>query len=909
MKASLLTVPTKKTEEVNWSKPLTKYLLSVYGNTSEFLEDVKSFNKLRLDIRGAHADDTGIGLYMRYYSYLELVDLRVPMDVVNKHKSMKFIWHDAFVPSSLHEQFALAFEKASVLFNIGSLMTKAASVNYNISKRSTGGDEQAFKKAIRLYQEAAGVFEFLSKTFLNGPSNDLNPSTISFLINLCLAQVQEVFTLKAIDGDLEQKMNSVIAKLCTSTAQCFDECYKVISHLSTAEGASKVSNHSTYAVTESDVESLSGDEQLDFEYDPDKNGLPDEKVSAQLDPFWVSIIEVKALYYKSLACYFQGLQLESKNKYGEAISYLSKSSDLLAAIPTATLKSVAKSGGEDAFELLDNYKYQRDAVDIKLKDITKDNDLIYHDIIPNVATIVDPKPMKCGSAKPILISENESFSQVHEHSYTNFLSNVVPINVHELLSFYSEEKSQLLRAEIDENDVAAEKLASALECLKLPKALVTIKELLNTDQAHRASDSVHVSLPPDVISKVNEISASYERDIGNRKEIHKRREHIYNLINNSQKNIEKIQFSDSSAKFRDDLIRLKKSLYDAGNSDSRLFEPVDGENSQLFQTLGHGIQSSQFQTLFAIQANKVNPSFDINNEISLLDVDDSQLQEQSSSISGQITAIEDILNDLNVLKRERQNLLSSLKEDIHKDDISNVIMLNSKTKSTKEIKTEFFPEELKKFEVYLKKLDYLIKKQESVITELQNKWLKLETNPKVKEIQSLSTFQNTVLAEQVSRINQFNSSWRGYSAGLQQALEFYGQLLRFAEGLNRAIENEINNNQVSNSFSSLQLGSPAGSFGQFQRPEPHATQNQGLPPKPPRVNSNYSGEIRTEFQPEHQPSNRANRPQVEPQFSGFNSPSRPNQAGGPMNPPGQTLIYDEPSAYQPNMYNFFLKGN
>ena len=78
---------SKKTEEVNWVKPLNNYLLSIYGNTLQYQDDINSLNKLRQDIRGVNADDTGLKLYYSYYSKLELIDLRIPFHDLNKSKN------------------------------------------------------------------------------------------------------------------------------------------------------------------------------------------------------------------------------------------------------------------------------------------------------------------------------------------------------------------------------------------------------------------------------------------------------------------------------------------------------------------------------------------------------------------------------------------------------------------------------------------------------------------------------------------------------------------------------------------------------------------------------------------------------------------------------------------------------
>lgn len=914
MKATILHVPTKKADDINWIKPIGHYIRSVYGDTHEFDEDLKRLNKLRQDIKGAHADNVGIRMYMRYFSYLELLDLRVPMDQVNKHKSLKFVWYDAFSPVTLHEQYALPFEKASTLFNLASLMSKSACKNYIASQRSTGGEETTFKDAIHLMQQAAGVFKFLGENFLNGPSNDLKAPTIDFLANLCLAQSQEMFNLKVIDGDLEQKKNNLIARLCASTAKYYDDCFTVVDHLLTPEGSAAINNDSTFALENGISNSTSSDEEpQDSEYDPDKNVLPDIKVAAHLDMFWVHTIQVKALYYKSLTYYFQALHLESGNKFGEAIAYLTKSSALISKITTVSLKAISKAGGEEAYDLLDNYKYQKDAVEIKLKDIIKDNDLIYHDIIPNVATITEPKPMD--SAKAIPISKISAFSEINEHSFVNFLTNVIPINIHELLSYYSEEKSQLLRAEIDENDVATEKLASALESLKLPKALVIIKELIQNEQGkHDMSGASDLALEPETVSMVNDIASSYSSDKEEREDIVRKRDQIYTLVNNCQKNIDKIQFLNDSTKFREDLLRLKKSLYDAANSDSRLFELVDRENSRFYQVLAHGSNSNEFKSLFVARDSKSNKPTPIEDEISLLDIDDSKVQGHSESLGQRIKQIEDILNDLNIIKSDRQKLISSFKEDIHKDDISDIIMLNSKVKTTKEIKTEIFADELKKFNVYLKKLDELNQKQDSFVAKLQSMWQDLTSNPKVREVQTLTSFKSNLRDEQLSRISSFYKDWRKYTTGLRKGVEYYDQLLRFAGGLNSAVEAIISrgpvsdppapgnirpgSNQFGNQFGN-QGGNSSGNYSQQQEKERVQETAPRIPPRlpggfsgdtPPRIDRGLSFEQPDVLKTLH------SRPELQ-----YLSARTSQQSG-------EGLIYDQPSAYQPNMYNFFLKN-
>lgn len=975
MKTALLVVPTKKTEDTNWMKPLNNYLLSIYGNTSEYQKDLADFNKLRQDIRGASADKTGVKLYLAYFSQLELLDLRVPVATINKHKKLTFTWYDAFLPSSLHVQHALPFEKASILFNLGSLMSKVASVKYTESQRSSSGEDGAFKEAIKYLQQAAGVFQFLSENFLHAPSNDLQPATVKFLINLCLSQSQEIFTLRVIDGDLEQKKNSLISRLCKGTANHYAECFSVCAHLLTADGAASINDQSTFSIVEAGLDDDeialgSGDEDdgsFDV-YNPDKQGMPDSNVTAKLYPVWISTIQFKQMYYESLSYYFHGLQLEASNKFGVAIAYLTKSHDLISEIPTTILKSISKSGGEEAYELLDNYKYQKDALGIKLKDLTKDNDLIYHDIIPSVVTIPEPKPMD--SAKVVPMNKIELFAEVNEYNYNNFLKNVVPIDIHELLSYYSEEKSQLLRNELDELDVSNKEMSTLLEHLKLPKALVNIKEIINhnkelEDQGHSDGDSISA----ETLAEADEIASRFSIDIENRRTIGEIRKKIFHTVAECESTMNG-QYSVSAGRYREDLIKLKKSLYDAANSDSRLFALVDSENSELYSILGKGSSSPEFKSLFKVKEIETQAAPKLVEEISLLDIDDSQLKPKEDSIDDQITALENILHKLNKNKNEKATLVAELKTEIHNDDISDILMLNSKVKSNNEIKTVIFAKELEKFAPYGQGLDNLISQQLDLSVQLNGKWSSLTSNPIVKNVQKSKTFRDELYKQQVAKINKFfTENWKKYTNGLSKGTEFYNQLLKFSENLKRTIQAEVQRGSITESMSGLSLqenstggnrpynsgqsffqplqnyntGYPGQSgqiLGQQTSSQPYAlgqgnfegegnfqSQNyqSGIQPQflgPPGIQPQFLGfnqqaPSRAPALPPKAPSQRSvpqtayQAPnQVPPQFS---APSRQTTSGSvssqgnstkPQNPTG--LIYDQPSTYQPNMYNFFL---
>ena len=902
MKASLLNIPAKKTAEVDWTTPLNKYLQAVYGSSSDFQEDVTRLKALRHAMRVARADDAGMVALMRYFSYLELVDLRVPMDAVNRVKMLVFTWYDAF-DSAPYQQRALAFEKAAVLFNLGSAMSRAAHTCYTASLR--GSDDGAFKRALLLMQHAAGVYAYVAENFLHAPSADLAPKTVELLSQMCLAQSQEMFTLRAIDGDMAQTKNALIARLCEATAQQYANCYDCVEPVGS----------SAYSLSAGDNSDNTSEDDADDDiydvFDPEDpvepaspaymnhaqlDSMPrsKKKVAARLDPLWPAAFQVKTTYYKSLACYFQGLHVEAAGRYGEAIAYFTRAAESLASVAPESLRALSKAG-EALYDLLDSCKCQKDAVDIKLADVNKDNDMVYHELVPRF--VPDLKPMV--SVKLVAIAHMPEFADINDDSYASFLRNVVPVDVHELMSYYSEQKSQFFRAELEENDIASEKLASALEALQLPRALVAIKDLFTGDNS--TQNGTYSALPADALAQVDEIAAAHAADAERRTNMARKRDLVYLLMHRSQQRLDAAQFAPEFTRLQQDLIRLKKSLYDASSSDARLFGLVDAHET-LYRALGAGTDSDLFRSMFSMPQPSSAAC-----EVSLLDMDDRNPGTRHGGVLAQISALEDMLNELHVLSRERQQLVNSLEDDIHKDDIADIIMLNSKAKSASEIRRDIFPDELKKFDAYLRKLDTLMAQQDQRVSKLQRAWHALVKMPKVRDAQALYRTRSSVADEHVGRIGLFYDSWEKYSAGLRHGADFYDQLFVFAQGLSSAIDAAAEGTLVSDSFGSLLLTS--GALGAPQ-PLPGPMEQPRQPLRQPLEHS---------VQPlghSVQPLEHSVQPLVHSlgQLLGQQTnPLRPGRyttsTGQPQAQTGnsQALIYDQPSAYQPHMYNLFLK--
>jgi hypothetical protein len=119
---------------------------------------------------------------------------------------------DAFThkPTS---QYSLAYEKASIIFNISAVLSCHAA-------HQSRSEDSGLKTAYHSFQASAGMFTYINENFLHAPSTDLSRETVKTLIQIMLAQGQEVFLEKQIaDG----KKVGLLAKLASQAGYLYSQ--------------------------------------------------------------------------------------------------------------------------------------------------------------------------------------------------------------------------------------------------------------------------------------------------------------------------------------------------------------------------------------------------------------------------------------------------------------------------------------------------------------------------------------------------------------------------------------------------------------------------------------------------------------------------------------------------------------
>ncbi|KAL1767531.1 rhophilin-1 isoform X1 [Sigmodon hispidus] len=172
----------KETKELDWATPLKELISEHFGEDGASYEtEIQDLEDLRQATRTPSRDEVGLDLLAAYYSQLCFLDARFFSPA--RSPRLLFHWYDSLtgVPA---QQRALAFEKGSVLFNIGALHTQ-------IGARQDCSCTEGTSHATEAFQRAAGAFRLLRENFSHAPSPDMSTASLSMLEQLMVAQAQE----------------------------------------------------------------------------------------------------------------------------------------------------------------------------------------------------------------------------------------------------------------------------------------------------------------------------------------------------------------------------------------------------------------------------------------------------------------------------------------------------------------------------------------------------------------------------------------------------------------------------------------------------------------------------------------------------------------------------------------------
>jgi len=612
----MISSPLKQTNEIDWITPLKDYIRDSYGDDPErYSEECAMLNRLRQDMRGAGKDSaSGRDLLYRYYGQLELLDLRFPVD--ENHIKISFTWFDAFThkPTS---QFSLAYEKASIIFNISAVLScHAANQNRH--------EETGLKTAYHSFQAAAGMFTYINENFLHAPSSDLSRDTVKTLIHIMLAQGQEVFLEKQV---ADQKKVGLLAKLASQASYLYGQALE---------------------------------------------GAQENVTKGIFERVWLLVTQIKHNHMSSAAHYYQALADNDANNHGTAICRLQIAENLAHdanrsanAFP-ATVPASSNLTSETGLLLSEITRRHLTNIKEKLAEFSKDNDFIYHQPVPSEANI--PTIPKLPAAKPIPVSELYQGQDIQKIIGPDIFQRIVPMAVTESASLYDEEKAKLIRAETERVEIANDEMAASFDYLKLPGSLDVLKGVKDQE----------LSVDPEFTKWCEELAGhSPFADAFDQLNAHK--QSITTMLDQSQKSLDmeesvcekmRSKYGDEwsqqpssrlTSTLRSDVRNYRSAVEEASTSDARLYSTYRQYETD-FEEMRSAGETEEADVLYQRAMIKAGASRGKASagEGSLLDDD----FEGGPSVTDQIANVEELMKRLKLVRKEREQVLKDLKEKV-----------------------------------------------------------------------------------------------------------------------------------------------------------------------------------------------------------------------------------------------------
>jgi len=403
----LVSVPLKKTSEVDLVKPLKTLISSTYSTADQPVDHsdaVSEIQRLRLAAtKNPDRSESSLEALQRYYDQLVALEQKIPANEVQ----VAFKWKDAFDKGSIFggrislTVASLGYEKACILFNIGALSTQ-------IAEAQNMDSEEGLQRANKKLQSAAGIFAHLKDGVVAAieqePTPDLEAETLHVLTNLCLAQAQEMVVQKAIKDNMK---DNIIAKLAGHADDLFAEVMKL---------------------------------------------MQKESVRALWDKEWLALVSGKQALYNGLSQFHQSKVCNAAKSVGEEISRLQYAQELFSAC-------VARSGRPAMGNCSDWSK----RVERALTDAKKDNDFIYHERIPDVKSLATIG--RAAVVKPAALPEKFMPGE------KELFEALMPVHIHQAMAAYEVRKQELVGKEMHRLKESTNTMNEILSSMNLPAGL------------------------------------------------------------------------------------------------------------------------------------------------------------------------------------------------------------------------------------------------------------------------------------------------------------------------------------------------------------------------------------------------------------------------------------------------------
>lgn len=377
----------------------------------------------------------------------------------------------------------------------------------------------------------------------------------------------------------------------------------------------------------------------------------------------------------SVAQYYQALADDDANSHGIAIARLQaaeisiKEANKLANSFPGNVPANSNLTSETGSTFIELTKRHLANVQEKLVELVKDNDYIYHQTIPAEAalTVIPKLP----AAKAIPVSELYAGQDIQRITGPDIFQKIVPMSVTESASLYDEEKAKLVRAETERVETANSEMAASLDYLRLPGALQVLKggfdhELTADDDFRGWCDDIAVHDSP--ASTFDFLKSSKESIVTVLDKSNRQLEMEESVCEKMRSKYEADWTQQPSSRLtstlKGDIRNYRDALEEAARSDGQLYSKWR-QSEVDFNEMRRASESGEPDVLFQkaliqVGGKRGNVGSPIG-EGNLLDDD---FGDGGLSVMDQVAKVEEILKKLNLIKRERAQVLKDLKEKV-----------------------------------------------------------------------------------------------------------------------------------------------------------------------------------------------------------------------------------------------------
>lgn len=607
-----------------------------------------------------------------------------------------------------------------------------------------------------------------------------------------------------------------------------------------------------------------------------------------IDRHWLSVIAIKAKHFASLAQFLRGQFDTEKGDYGAGVVRLgmavnlAKEAETLAKnfnfsyiAPTQTVSALGTvlgatpPGGltlptDCASSLLEITKAHLAVVQEAKKNAERDNDLVYHDVPPSESSLPAIESLPQPIAKPITIQEIYAQQEVSSLIGPDIFKRLIPLEVHEQASVYSEEKAKLIRAESERCEASEGEIRVALDDLKIGEKVHRYSIILDGEGGPSSGPTKEVlgwadeirKLEKDRDGKIEDMMSHLEEK---RKSVEDDLASITRDLDEENRECEKMRVKyghlwgqppagQFTRQYRDDIKNHQESLASAETSNRTIYalwKDVQGDIDIL-----RGGRDSVYRAYASAVSGK-------GNAVNLLDTDinqDDLAPEEKQDVETAIQELEEKMGRLAHIRQERDEVLKDFKEKIQADDVSSLLLLNRRTQG---VQPTLFQTELEKFKPYQSRISAAIAGQSQIIHEMSAIIKSTESRRGIRDAQRRLLDTENATNEIESRFRKAWQSFEDVRSGLKKGLGFYEQVETLVNNLRRDVRGFTNTRatertrMASDAEARSRISSPASPSNTTNLPNTRGLESQfssmgfaNKPPQtmspPPAVSSPYS---------------------------------------------------------------------